>query len=126
MFDLKQLPPIHYFLHGHELNWNADTRNLRVDYIATQAMCNPRSHIQGGMLAAMLDDAMGILAALNHAERPATTVNLHMDFLRPCHIGVVQCNASFHKEGRQILNVYSEAWQDDKIIASASAAFLLL
>lgn len=126
MFDLKQLPPIHYFLHGHELNWDTKTRVLKVNYVATQAMCNPRGHIEGGMLCAMLDDAMGILAALNQAERPATTVNLHMDFYRPCQIGVVHCIASFRKEGRKILNLHSEAWQDEKMIASVDAAFLLL
>lgn len=126
MFERKQLPPIHYFLHGHALDWDTATRTLTVNYVATQAMCNPHGSIEGGMICAMLDDAMGILAALNQTERPATTINLHMDFFRPCQIGVVHCTARFSKEGRKILHLHSEAWQQDKLIASADAAFLLI
>ena len=126
IFKLEHLPPIHHLLNGHELEWDADLRHLKIKYTAQESFTNPRGTVEGGMLCAMLDDAMGILAGLNQAERPATTINLSLDFFRPCQVGVVETRAYFIKEGQKILNLESEAWQDNKLIAKSSAAFMVL
>lgn len=123
---LTEFPPIHHLLNGHEIAWEPDLRQLKIKYTALQSFTNPRGTVEGGMICAMLDDVMGILAALNHAQRPATTINLTMDFFRPCQVGVVETRAYFIKEGRKILNIESEAWQDNKCVAKSSAAFMLL
>ena len=123
---LEHLPPIHHLLGGHSIQWDAERRQLTVNYIALESFTNPRGSIEGGMICAMLDDAMGILAALNQTSKPAATINLSMDFFRPCEVGEVQAKAWFIKEGRKILSIESEAWQQGKLVAKTSAAFMVL
>lgn len=123
---LAQLPPVHHLLGGHNIQWQTEQRELTVDYIALHSFTNPRGTVEGGMLCAMLDDVMGILAALNQSTQPAATINLSMDFFRPCEVGLVQAKAWFVKEGRKILSIESEAWQHGKLVAKTSAAFMLL
>ncbi|KAA8731332.1 PaaI family thioesterase [Acinetobacter qingfengensis] len=126
MFDFLKLPPIHHFLGGHDIEWDAGQRTLQIKYQTQQSFTNPRGSIEGGMICAILDDVMGVLSALNHTERPATTINLHTDFFRPCQVGIVATKAWFIKEGQKVLSMESEAWQDNKLIAKCSAAFLVL
>lgn len=126
MFNFTEMPPIHRLLNGHNLEWDSKQRIISVSYTAIESFSNPRGSVEGGMICAMLDDAMGLLAALNQAKKPAATINLAMDFFRPCELGEVQVKAYFIKEGRKILNIESEAWQQDKLIAKTSAAFMLL
>lgn len=123
---LEHLPPIHHLLGGHNIQWDAERRQLTVNYIALESFTNPRGSIEGGMICAMLDDVMGILAALNQTSKPAATINLSMDFFRPCEVGEVQAKAWFIKEGRKILSIESEAWQQGKLVAKTSAAFMVL
>ena len=123
---LQQLPPIHHFLRGHDLKWDDEGRTIEVSYIARPEFCNPRGTVEGGMLCAMLDDAMGILAAMNQQQKPAATINLSMDFFRPCAVGPVQTKAWYVREGRKILSIESEAWQDSKLVAKISSAFMVL
>ena len=78
------------------------------------------------MICAMLDDAMGLLATMNTSHKPAATINLTMDFFRPCDIGVIEVKAYFIKQGNKILNIESEAWQNKKLVAKSSAAFMVL
>ncbi len=123
---LEHLPPIHHLLGGHNIQWDIEKREITVSYTALESFTNPRGSIEGGMICAMLDDAMGILAALNQTSKPAATINLSMDFFRPCEVGEVQAKAWFIKEGRKILSIESEAWQQGKLVAKTSAAFMVL
>lgn len=123
---LSHLPPIHHLLGGHDLHWDQEKREISVQYIALESFTNPRGTVEGGMICAMLDDAMGILAALNQTAKPAATINLSMDFFRPCEVGNVQAKAWFIKEGQKILSIESEAWQHHKLVAKTSAAFMIL
>ncbi|KMV00233.1 PaaI family thioesterase [Acinetobacter schindleri] len=123
---LEHLPPIHHLLGGHNIQWDAERRQLTVNYIALESFTNPRGSIEGGMICAMLDDAMGILAALNQISKPVATINLSMDFFRPCEVGEVQAKAWFIKEGKTILSIESEAWQHNKLVAKTSASFIIL
>ena len=122
----QNLPPIHRLLNGHDIQWHADRREISVNYTANENFTNPRGTVEGGMICAMLDDAMGILAALNQSKKPAATINLSMDFFRPCNVGEVQVKAWFIKEGKTILSIESEAWQHNKLIAKTSASFIIL
>ncbi len=126
MFNLEQLPPIHHLLGGHNIHLDSVKREITVSYTALDSFTNPRGTVEGGMICAMLDDAMGILAALNQTKKPAATINLSMDFFRPCEVGEVQAKAWFIKEGRKILSIESEAWQQGKLVAKTSAAFMVL
>lgn len=126
MINIKNLPPIHHLLNGHDLNWDESLAQIHVKYTALESFTNPRGNVEGGMICAMLDDAMGLLATMNTSQKPAATINLTMDFFRPCDIGVIEVKACFIKQGNKILNIESEAWQHKKLVAKSSAAFMVL
>ncbi|ENX46691.1 MULTISPECIES: PaaI family thioesterase [Acinetobacter] len=122
----NKLPPIHYLLGGHHIQWNDQAQQLEIDYVALESFTNPRGTVEGGMICAMLDDVMGLFAFLANDRQPATTINLTLDFLRPCQVGVVQTKCRFVKQGKSILNIESEAWQNHKILARSTANFMVL
>lgn len=111
---LVNLPPIHHLLGGHNIQWNADQTELEISYVALDSFTNPRGSVEGGMVCAMLDDVMGLFAYLANHQTPATTINLTMDFLRPCQVGTVLTKCRFTKQGKAILCLESEAWQNQK------------
>jgi len=84
--------------------------------------------IHGGTLGALLE-----MAAIFHLlwERDADTVpkivNITVDYLRSAGPRDVIAAAKVTKQGRRMVNVFAEAWQDDrnKPVASASAHFLV-
>ena len=123
---LEHLPPIHHHLGGHNIQWNADQTELEISYVALDSFTNPRGSVEGGMVCAMLDDVMGLFAYLANNQTPATTINLTMDFLRPCLVGTVLTKCRFIKQGKVILNIESEAWQNQKLIARSTANFMVL
>jgi len=123
---LVNLPPIHHLLGGHNIQWNADQTELEISYVALDSFTNPRGSVEGGMVCAMLDDVMGLFAYLANHHTPATTINLTMDFLRPCQVGTVLTKCRFTKQGKAILCLESEAWQNQKMIARSTANFMVL
>ena len=84
--------------------------------------------IHGGTLGAMLE-----MAAIFHllweteTETVPKIVNITVDYLRSARPLDVIASAKVTKQGRRMVNVFAEAWQDDrsKPVATASAHFLI-
>lgn len=84
--------------------------------------------IHGGTLGALLE-----MAAIFHllweteTETVPKIVNITVDYLRSAGPRDVIASAKVTKQGRRMVNVFAEAWQDDrgKPVASASAHFLV-
>jgi uncharacterized protein (TIGR00369 family) len=84
--------------------------------------------IHGGTLGAMLE-----MAAIFHllwetdAETVPKIVNITVDYLRSAGPRDVIAAAKVTKQGRRMVNVFAEAWQEDRSrpVASASAHFLV-
>ena len=84
--------------------------------------------IHGGTLGAMLE-----MAAIFHllweteTESVPKIVNITVDYLRSAGPRDVIAAARVTKQGRRMVNVFAEAWQDDRArpVASASAHFLI-
>ncbi len=85
--------------------------------------------IHGGTLGALLE-----MAAIFHllweseTETVPKIVNITVDYLRSAGPRDVIAAAKVTKQGRRMVNVFAEAWQDDrnKPVASASAHFLVI
>lgn len=122
----QTLPPIHRLLGGHNIQWSDDQHELEIHYIALESFTNPRGTVEGGMICAMLDDVMGLFAYYANQQQAATTINLTTDFLRPCLVGIVVTKCRFIKQGKSILNIESEAWQNHKLVARSTANFMVL
>jgi len=85
----RRPPPAAASLLGWELSWVAPERGeIEVFFDASERFLNPMGSIQGGFLAAMLDDTLGpaLVATLPDGEF-APTLELKVSFLRPAAPG---------------------------------------
>ena len=88
---------------------------------------NPAGTVQGGMLAAMLDDVTASLAtATATRDERCATLDLHTSFLRPAKVGPIRGSARIVKRGREIVTVSGELSQDGRPVAIATATCMLV
>ena len=83
-FADKPLPPAPATL-GWELmeEWPEEGR-IKVSFLANETMLNARGAIQGGFVAAMLDDVMGpALIVLTDGTEAPVTIDMNVTFIRP-------------------------------------------
>jgi len=96
---------------------------IRVEFKALPAFVNAIGTIQGGIISAMLDDAMGPVATASlGGHHMAPTVELKTSFMRPATVGPLFVEARVLHRGRNI--VFLEAAmkdKEDKLIATATA-----
>jgi uncharacterized protein (TIGR00369 family) len=65
-----------------------EARTIEVTFDASQRFTNPVGNVQGGFLAAMLDDTLGpALVATLEPDQFAPTLELKVNFLRPAKPG---------------------------------------
>jgi uncharacterized protein (TIGR00369 family) len=76
---------------------------IEVAFTATEAFVNPAGFIQGGFLAAMLDDTMGpaLVACLEPGDFAPTT-DLHVQFVRPARPGRLTGRGRVVRRGRDV------------------------
>lgn len=82
-------PPPAAVLLGWELvAVDPEAGTVEMSFSATEQFLNPFGAVQGGLLAAMLDDTLGpaLVATLGPGESAPTT-DLHVQFLRPARPG---------------------------------------
>jgi uncharacterized protein (TIGR00369 family) len=105
---------------------DAEAGAIEVDLQAKPEFTNPAGNIQGGFLAAMLDDTMGpALAATLAKGEHAPTLNLNVSFLRPATVGVIQGKGRVVRRGKDVCYLAGELYQAGELIATASATALI-
>jgi uncharacterized protein (TIGR00369 family) len=76
---------------------------IEVDFQAGGHLLNPAGVIQGGFLAAMLDDTMGpALVATLPPGQFAPTLDLHVQFFRPARPGLIHGRGAVLHRGKEI------------------------
>ena len=108
------------------LGWKAlslEPGHVRVRYTAKPEFANPQGAVQGGFLAAMLDDAMGpALFTLLAAEDFAPTIEMKVNFVRPARTGPIIAEGSVVHKTRSIAFLEGKLMTDDgDLIATATA-----
>lgn len=99
---------------------------LEMSFVGSPAFCNPAGHVQGGMLAAMLDDVTASLVTLTvRGDERCATLDLHTSFLRPARVGPIVARARLVRRGREICSVVGELSQDDRLVATATATCMI-
>lgn len=96
---------------------------IEVAFQAGSQFTNPVGVIQGGFLAAMLDDTMGpALVATLPENQFAPTLDLHVQFLRPAQPGRLVGRGRIVKRGKEVCFLAGELiGPDGKPVAVATA-----
>ncbi|MGC5698579.1 PaaI family thioesterase [Pseudomonas sp. NFXW11] len=108
------------------LKVDGDKGTIEVSFEATAAFTNPVGNVQGGFLAAMLDDTMGpALASTLKKGEFAPTLNLNVSFYAPAQIGTLIGRGRVSRKGGQVCFLSGELEQAGKIVAAATASALI-
>jgi uncharacterized protein (TIGR00369 family) len=96
---------------------------IEVAFTATEAFLNPAGVIQGGFLAAMLDDTLGaaLVACLNPGDFAPTT-DLHVQFLRPARPGRLLGRGRVVRRGRDVGFLAGELMDEEGAIFAVATA----
>ncbi|HKW90937.1 MAG TPA: PaaI family thioesterase [Methylomirabilota bacterium] len=100
-----------------------ESGSIRVQFEGKREFLNPVGSIQGGILAAMLDDTLGpAAAAALGGDAFAQTLELKTSFLRPARPGPLFGDARVVHRGRDIVFLEgSLSSADGTVVATATA-----
>ena len=96
---------------------------VRVEYIAREEWYNPQGSVQGGFIAAMLDEAMSSTTIIaSNVTMNAPTLEMKVSFLRPLFVGKATAEARILKWGRSTCFIEAELFDPQgQLVAKASA-----
>lgn len=104
---------------------HVDQANMTARYAfeAKPEFANPTGAIQGGFIAAMMDEAMSATAIIaSNVTMNAPTLEMKISFLRPLFVGPATAEARILKWGRSTCFIEAELFDPDgKLVAKASA-----
>lgn len=119
-------PPCAVTLGGAFTQIDAAAGTIETSFQAKAEFTNPIGHIQGGFLAAMLDDTLGpALVATLPKGQFAPTVTLNVSFHRPGKVGMIIGKGRILQRGKEIAFMSGELYQDGKMLASATATAVI-
>jgi uncharacterized protein (TIGR00369 family) len=105
---------------------DAEVGTIEVEFQGKPEFTNPAGNVQGGFLAAMLDDTMGpALAAMLAKGEFAPTLNLNVSFVRAAKVGAIQGRGRVLKRGKEICFLAAELYQEGELVASATATAIV-
>ena len=117
-------PPPSAVMFGWELvSVDADQGTIEVAFSAGEQFVNPAGVIQGGFLAAMLDETLGpaLVATLPEGQF-APTLDLHVQFLRPARPGRLYGRGRVVQRGEHVCFVAGELLDPvGRLVAVATA-----
>lgn len=97
-----------------------------IEFEGKPAFTNPVGNIQGGFLAAMLDDTMGpALAVTLREDEFAPTLDLTTQFIASAKIGKLVGYGRVVSKGKNVCFLEGELRQNDKLVAKASATAII-
>ncbi len=113
-----------------EMSPQPEGTGLVLAFTPDERMCNPGGIVQGGVIAGVLDEAIGVLTAALAQGRPFTTAHLALDYFAPARPGErYLARAWLVRRGRRRMVVDAElfvAERADRPLARASAQQLFL
>src|ERR1700742_2527794 len=118
----RAAPPPAAVLLGWELiAVNPEAGTIEVAFNASEQFLNPVGMIQGGFLAAMLDDTLGpaLVAGLDPGDFAPTT-DLHVQFLRPARPGRLLGRGRVVRRGRDVGFLAGELVDKDGVVVAVA------
>ncbi len=117
------LPPATSTLGFELIAVDPDAGTIEVGFLAADSFLNPVGVIQGGFLAAMLDETLGpALVATLGPDQFAPTADLHIQFLRPAKPGRLIGRGRVVRKGRDLAFMSGELVDESgEVVAVATA-----
>lgn len=104
---------------------SVDQANLQIamEFDASPAFTNPSGAIQGGFLAAMLDEATSTCAIIaSNVTMNAPTLEMKVSYLRPLFPGRAEARARILRWGKSICFIEAELFNaEGELVAKASS-----
>ena len=102
---------------------NQEKMTASYEFEAKPEFANPTGAIQGGFIAAMMDEAMSALAIIaSNVTMNAPTLEMKISFLQPLFVGKATAEARIIKWGRSTCFIEADLFDPDgKLVARASA-----
>lgn len=108
VFDRVPLPPASKLLGWTLRDVDIEAGTIEIGFTADERFTNPSGTVQGGFLAAMLDDTQGpALFAMTDGAVYAPTIDFHISFLKPARPGAFVGRGRVVNAGKTI--VFTEA-----------------
>lgn len=120
-------PPAAELLGFKLIEIDPDRGTIEVSFTATEQFLNPAGTVQGGFLAAMLDDTLGpaLVATLGDGEW-APTANLNVQFLKAANPGELRGSGRIVRRGRDVAFLAGELRNaDGDLVATATATAVI-
>jgi uncharacterized protein (TIGR00369 family) len=127
IFDNLPSPPCAILLGWHVLDVRLADGWIRVGFEAKPEFLNPGGTIQGGFLAAMLDDTMGP-AIFTHTgcKHYSTTIDMTVSYLAPAKVGPLFGEGQVIQLGKTIGFVEAKLMDANGVIVARSSSSVRL
>ena len=89
--------------------------SLTFQYAVRHEMTNPFGTLHGGIIAAMIDDAIGATLISYGEPNFYVSINLVVDYLASAREGdIILAQTAITKKGNQVVNAQCEIWNADR------------
>ncbi|MEZ5938909.1 MAG: PaaI family thioesterase [Hyphomonadaceae bacterium] len=119
----KKRPPCTETLGMRLIAVDQAAMTIRLSFEARDIFANPTGAVQGGFIAAMLDEAMSTCCIIaSNVTMTAPTLEMKVSYLRPVFVGQVEAEARILKLGKSTAFVEAELYDaEGRLAAKASA-----
>ena len=123
-FAGKPVPPAPALLGWEQLAEDPVAGTIEVAFRPDERMLNPQGSVQGGFVAAMLDDTMGpALVSMTGGKTMPSSVDLTVSFIRPVRPGRILGRGRVVKAGRSIVFLEGELFDEaGRLLARATSS----
>ncbi len=125
--DLKLPPPIFVDMGAEMVDLDMAAKTLTVRFPVQERYQNPMGYMQGGMIAAAIDNVIGPLSFM--VATPSVTKSMEVQYLRPISAKIKQITvvAAFEAQNERELTFVADVLRDDGAkLAQARSVNVLL
>jgi uncharacterized protein (TIGR00369 family) len=123
IFSRLPAPPAAELLGWELIAEHPERGEIEIAFHPDQRMLNPHGTVQGGFVAAMLDDTMGpALVSMTDGKVVPSSIDMNVSFVRPVKPGRVIGRGRVVSHGRSIAFLEAELFDEEgKLLARATS-----
>jgi uncharacterized protein (TIGR00369 family) len=122
-FANKPAPPAAELLGWELVSENPEAGTIEIAFHPDGRMLNPQGDVQGGFVAAMLDDTMGpALVSMSGGTLMPRSIDLNVSFIRPVKPGRVIGRGRVVKAGRSVAFLEGELFDEQGMLLARATS----